>query len=192
MPSSSQEAESKALGPEPYTGPKPNRFRNPVNNSRLLKQLFFEHTLADKSTVLYTLKDSDHRGYPSLYRLYMELDDPTEWEVGQQLVDGWEHWEMLCACAWFKPYVERWRRELELRMKSKALARVKAEARTNSKESFMANRYLIEKGWEPKDGQKAGRGRPSKEEIRKAANEIASSQERVSGDYERILNRVVN
>ena len=107
----------------------------------------------------------------------MELDDPTEWEVGQQLVDGWEHWEMLCACSWFKPYVERWRRELELRMKSKALARVKAEARTNSKESFMANRYLIEKGWEPKDGQKAGRGRPSKEEIKKAANEIASHQE---------------
>ena len=192
MSSSSQEAQPKALGPEPYTGPKPNRFRNPVNNTRLLKQLFFEQTLGDKSTVQYTLKDSDHRGYPSLYRLYMELDDPTEWEVGQQLVDGWEHWEMLCACSWFKPYVERWRRELELRMKSKALARVKAEARTNSKESFMANRYLIEKGWEPKDGQKAGRGRPSKEEIKKAANEIASHQERISGDFDRILNRAVN
>ena len=77
-------------------------------------------------------------------------------------------------------------------MKSKALARIKSEAKTNSKESFMANRYLIEKGWEPKEAQKAGRGRPSKDEIKKAANEIAATQDRISGDFDRILNRSMN
>lgn len=170
----------------------PNPFRHPTTNARHLKALFYEMTLADKAHVIYTLKDVDHKGLPSLYRLYMEMDDPTEWEVSQKLVDGWEHWEMLCNCTWFKPYIERWRKELELRMKSKALARIKSEAKTNSKESFMANRYLIEKGWEPKDSQKAGRGRPSKDEIRKAANEIASTQDRITGDFERILNRPIN
>lgn len=169
-----------------------NRFRHPVNNTRHLKGLFFEQTNSDKSTVQYTLKDTDHKGFPSLYRLYMELDDPTEWEVAQKLVDGWEHWEMLCACNWFKPYVERWRREVELRMKSKALARIKSEAKTNSKESFMANRYLIEKGWEPKEGQSKGRGRPSKEEIKRAANEIASTNDRLSQDFERLQIRPLN
>ena len=176
-------------------GPSPkevNPFRHPITNARHLKALFYETTLADKAYVVYTLKDIDHKGLPSLYRLYMEMDDPTEWEVSQKLVDGWEHWEMLCNCTWFKPYIERWRKELELRMKSKALARIKGEAKTNSKESFMANRYLIEKGWEPKENQKAGRGRPSKDEIRKAANEIASTQDRISGDFDRILNRFVN
>lgn len=176
---------SLLLGPSPkFT----NKFRNKINNARLLKGLFYEQTLADKSSVLYTLKDIDYREYPSLYRLYMETDDPTEWEVSQKYVDGWEHWEMLCATSWFKPYIERWRKELELRMKSKALARIKTEAKTTSKESFMANRYLLEKGWEPKEGQKHGRGRPTKEDIKKAASELASAQERISGDFDRILN----
>lgn len=165
---------------------KVNKFRNPVGNQRYLKALFFEMTGSDKSTVLYTLKDVDHEGYPSLYRLYMELDDPTEWEVAQQLMDGWEHWEMLCACGWFKPFVERWRKELQLRMMSKALVRIKSEAKTGSKESFGANKYLLEKGWEPKETSKYGRGRPSKDEIKKAAEEIAKAGEQLTEDYKRL------
>jgi hypothetical protein len=161
-----------------------NRFRNPQTNQRYLRGLFFEQTDADKATVVYTLKDTPHEGYPSLYQLYMDLDDPTEWEVAQSLMDGWEHWEMLCKCTWFKPYIDRWRKELELRMKSKALARIKSEAKTGSKESFGANKYLLEKGWEPKEG--SSRGRPSKEEIKKAANEIARTSEQLTEDYKRL------
>lgn len=165
-----------------------NPFRHETNNVKYLKGLFFEQVNSDKATVLYTLKDSEHEGFPSFYQLYMTLDDPTEWEVSQNLVDGWDHWEALCACTWFKPYLERWRKELELRMKSKALKRIRTEASINSKEALAANKYLLEKGWEPKDG-KSGRGRPSKEDIKKAANEIASVESRISGDFNRILNR---
>jgi hypothetical protein len=164
-----------------------NKFRNSVTNNRYLNGLFFEQTGADKSTVMYTLKDTDHSGYPSLYRLYMETDDPTEWEFSQRYLDGWEHWEMLTRCAWFKPFIERWRKELELRMKSKSLAKIKAEAKTGSKESFMANKYLLEKGWEPKETK--GRGRPSKDEINKAAEEIAKVDGQLSADFERIVGR---
>lgn len=166
---------------------KTNPFRNATTNQRLLKALFFEtNGYADKSTVLYTLKDVDHEGFPSFYRLYMELDDPTEWEVSQRLVDGWEHWEMLSNCTWFKPFVERWRKELELRMKSKALAKIKTEAKTGSKEAFGANKYLLEKGWEAKEGGRNGRGRPTKDDIRRAADEIARSQGQLSEDFERL------
>lgn len=161
-----------------------NKFRNPASNQRLLRALFFEETGADKSTVLYTLKDIDHLGFPSFYRLYMELDDPTEWKVAQELTDGWEHWEMLCACTWFKPYVTRWRKELELRMKSQALHRIKTEAKTGSKESFGANKYLLEKGWEPKESR--GRGRPSKDEVSRAAHELARADNQLSEDFKRL------
>lgn len=164
-----------------------SKFRHPINNNRLLKALFWEEMGSDKSSVVYTLKDQDHEGYPSFYRLYMEIDDPTEWEVSQQLVDGWEHWEMLCNTTWFKPYIERYRKELELRMKSKALVRIRAEAKAATKESFNANKYVLEKGWEPKADQKNGRGRPSKEEIKKAANEIAATESRLTADFDRIL-----
>lgn len=163
-----------------------NKFRHPNTNNRYYKALFFEETGADKSTVVYTLKDVDHEGFPSLYRLYMELDDPTEWEVANQLMDGWEHWENLCTCTWFKPIVERWRKEVELRMKSKALHRIRSEAKTASKEAFAANKYILEKGWEPKESSKSGRGRPTKDEIKRAADDLAKASNQLSDDYLRL------
>lgn len=165
--------------------PVANPFRSSTNQ-RLLKGLFYEQTLADKSSVVYTLKDKDHEGYPSLYRLYMETNDPTEWKFANKYLDGWEHWEMLLACTWFKPYADRWRKELELRMKSESLARIMTEAKTASKESFQANRYLLEKGWEPKASSTHGRGRPSKDEVAKAAKEIAQTNSRVLEDFQRL------
>lgn len=152
----------------------------------MLKGLFFETTLSDKSSVVYTLKDVDHEGFPSFYRLFMEIDDPTEWEVAQQLVDGWEHWEMLCDCTWFKPYVARWRKELEIRYKSKALNKIRTEAKLGTKESFGANKYLLEKGWEPKESSKNGRGRPTKDDIKKAATELAEADKQLLNDFERL------
>ena len=71
-------------------------------------------------------------------------------------------------------------------MKSRALAKIKQEAKTGSKESFGANKYLLEKGWEPKEGSRNGRGRPSKDEIRKAAEAIAQTSSQLSEDYKRL------
>ena len=152
---------------------------------RYLKGLFFEETLADKSTVIYTLKDRDHEGFPSLYRLYMETNDPTEWRFAMKYLDGWDHWERLCESPWFKPYIERWRRELQLRVASESLARIMAESKTNSRDSFTANRYLLERGWEPKDSKKAGR--PSKDSIRAEAKRMASETTQVSDDFQRLI-----
>ena len=163
-----------------------NPFRHPANNVRFLLGLFYEKVASDKSTVLYTLKDNDHEGFPSFYRLYMEIDDPTEWNVAQELVDGWEHWEILCESSWFKPYIERWRKELDLRMKSKALHKIRLEAKTNNKEALAANRYLLERGWEPKESNKNKRGRPTKEEIKQAANTLASEERSLLEDMNRL------
>ncbi len=163
---------------------KVNRFRSPVNNNFLLRNLFFEMQGADKELVAYTLKDHDHEGYPSFYLLYMEIDDPTEWEVSQKLVDGWEHWELLTNCTWFKPYIERWRKELELRYKSKALQKIRSEAKTGTKDALAANKYLLEKGWEAKE--RSGRGRPSKDEVKRAADDIARASNQLTNDYQRL------
>jgi hypothetical protein len=161
-----------------------SRFRS-TTGSRFLKGLFFEETGSDKSSVVYTLKDNDHEGFPSLYRLYMETNDPTEWRFATQHLDGWEHWEMLCRCTWFIPFVERWRRELQLRLASQSLARIMAEAKTTSKESFVANKYLLERGWMPKD--KNPGGRPTKDSIRRAAHQIASDGLQVASDFDRLM-----
>ena len=115
--------------------------------TRFLRELFFETTTSDKSNVLYTLKDEDHTyngiTYPSLYKLYMASEDPTEYDFFTQYLDGLEHWERLCASPWFKEYVARWRREHELRLKSRALKRVMASAKAPAKDrDWETNRTL--------------------------------------------------
>lgn len=164
------------------------KFRN-ATNSRYLKGLFYEMTPMDKSSVSYTLKDWDHTVdgivYPSLYRLYLEAEDLTEYDFANAHLDGWEHWEMLCACTWFKPYVARWRKELMLKLKARALNRLKAEAASSSKNAFLANKFLIEKGFVESEG-KSTKGRPSTDQIKSAAQEIAAEERRVAEDAERL------
>lgn len=164
-----------------------SKFRT-SNNQRLLKGLFFE-TSDNKDLVVYTLKDWDHTvgdvTYPSLYRLYIEAEDLTEYSFAVSHLDGWEHWQMLKNCTWFKPYARRWKDELETKVMSRALARLKSEALTNSKNAFLANKFLIERGWIPKEDKKPV-GRPSKEEIKRQAEHLFLSSNDAKEDYERI------
>lgn len=160
-------------------------FRHPNGGARYLKGLFWETTPSDKSSVLYTLKDSDHQGYPSLYRLYMEIEDQTEYEFASAYLDGYEHWQMLCKCNWFKPYIQRWRNELELKLRARYLAKLMADAEDpTSKTQLISAKYIIEKGWEPKTAGK--RGRPTKDEISTEAERIAMTELRIQEDFERL------
>jgi hypothetical protein len=163
-----------------------NKYRNNTN-SRYTKALFYEMTMSDKSTVLYTLKDEDHKSYPSLYRLYMDLDDLTEYEFANTYLDGWEHWQMLCDCEWFKPFVLRWREELELRTKAAALRAIKQEANEGTKNSYSANKVLLEGGWKKEAGKSVqSRGRPTKDEVNKEAKIEAEKRNQVIGDAKRL------
>lgn len=160
-----------------------NVFKN-ATGQRLTKGLFYETTNLDKSSVLFTLKDQEHLGFPSLRLLYLEAGDPTEFKFAVSHLDGWDHWTDLCEATWFKPYLTRWRAELELKIKSAALARIMVEAKTSSKNSFMANRYLVERAWDVRGESKAGR--PSKAAVREAAHEQASDMARINKDFERL------
>ena len=163
----------------------PPVFRN-SSNARYLKGLFFE-TTTTPDTVVYTLKDRDHNGFPSLYRLYMESADDTEYLFATAHLDGWEHWEMLCRCAWFEPFVARWRKELFLQKTAKILKNIEAEA-TNpqSKNHFVANKLLLDREWEGKV-PKGKRGRPSKEEVAGELKREAEDARRQKDDLARIL-----
>lgn len=167
------------------------KFRNSTN-VRYLKGLFYEMVLKDKSSVLYTLKDNDHEGYPSLYRLYMETGDLTEWNFAQWYLDGWEHWTMLCNCTWFSPLVERWRNELEIKYRSHSLVNVIKDAQTNSKTSLSSNKLLLDGGWKSKDEQKTTKGntvgRPSKDKIKREASKLIKEEDLITEDWKRLVN----
>ena len=166
-----------------------NKFKT-EQGRRLTKGLFFETTLADKSTVLYTLKEEDHMGYPSLKRLYLETGDPTEYRFATSYLDSWDHWLELCKCSWFQDHLNLWRQELEVKIKGAALYRIIEESENDlSKSRFAANKFLLEGGWKPKDeGTKNRRGRPSKQEIREAAAEMAQDKDLLDQAFERVVN----
>lgn len=164
-----------------------NRFRNPVTNGRYTKALFLEESYSDKTSVLYTLKDEDHNGYISLYKRYMEMADPYEIHFAEAYFDGWEHWQMVCSASWFKPFIERWRKELHLHMKAAALATIKdLAADKSSKACFAANKLLLDGGWLT-DSSKTKAGRPSKDSIKAEAEKLFENHKDVKDDFERLM-----
>ena len=137
--------------------------------------------------MLYTLKDQNHDGYQSLYQLYMGYNDPTEVKFAQECFEGWEHWQMVVKATWFKPFIERWREELELRIRSKALQAILEEANDRySKFKYEANKYLLSGQWKPNAGKEAV-GRPSKEKIKEEAQKLFQDSKETEEDLKRMF-----
>jgi hypothetical protein len=140
----------------------------------------------DKTYVVYTLKDQDHEGYKSLYQLYMRIGDPTEVRFADACFENFDHWKKVSECKWMQPFVNRWREELELRIRSEALAAVLHTARDeHSKFSYEANKYLLSGQWKP--GSKDSVGRPSKEKIKREAEKLFQDEKETLEDFKRIM-----
>lgn len=152
---------------------------------RYLRGLFFETVTEDRSSVVYTLKREDHLGYPSLYRLYIETADPTEYKFACQFLDGWSHWVELSNSDWFKPYIEEWRQELEVKLRSEALAQILSISLSPSHNAYFAsNKYLLDGLWKPADAKK--RGRPTKDSLRDEIKRQAASLAEIEDDAQRL------
>lgn len=124
--------------------------------------LFLE--IAYDKDAIFTLKDYDHeyngKMYYSLKKLFLEESDPTEYQFATKYLAGWEHWQRICNNKVLSQHVEKWRVELELKLRSEGVAWIIKSAR--KKQNWLAAKFLAEKGWELRSA-----GRPSKEEIEK-------------------------
>lgn len=150
----------------------------------LTSGLFYE-TSDNPQTVLYSLKDKDHEGYPSLYRLYLEEEDMTEFMFATKYFENFPMWENLCATKWFQTYILRWRKELELKIRARALKEVqKVASSKDHKAAYEANKFLLNSAW--KNTSESKRGRPTKEDIRQEAERLAQDQHRLEQDAQLI------
>lgn len=131
----------------------------------LTQSLFLEVNYTDYA--VYTLKDEDYeykgKLYPSLKRLYLNEEDPSEYMFASKYLLGWQHWKRLCENKIIKKHVEEWREELELKLKSRAVKDM-INLCGSENGSFQAAKWLAEKGWD-----KRLAGRPSKAEIERHA-----------------------
>ena len=159
-------------------------FRDTLGRYRT-KSLFLERKGASKYPSYFTLADEDRDGHISVRRLYMQLADPTEFAVGNVLVGDYSHWQTLCELEWFKPYVEKWRMELRMRMDSESISALK-DIRDDIKSGsrVQAARLLLARPWEEKSPL---RGRPSKVEVDAYKKDLASNIEQSEADYDRMF-----
>lgn len=133
---------------------------------------------------IYSLKDSDHhyRGvvYPSLKRLYLAHEDPTEYDFAVTHLLGWNHWKRLNDNKMLRKHFDEWREELELKLRSQAVKDIMDQC-SNEGGSFQAAKWLADRGWD-----KRGAGRPSKEEKAREGR----IQEHIADEFERDIARL--
>ncbi len=136
----------------------------------------------DDHDPIFTLKENDPQGkLPSLHRLYMEVADPTEYDFAMLAFGSWRHFTHLSKLQWFAEYLDRYREELEIKLRSAAIKDLLLHART--KGGTPAAKFLSEAGWKPK---KHGRGRPSKEEVEGERRRLAQIDAEVGADAQRL------
>lgn len=125
----------------------------------LTQSLFLE--LGYGETAIYTLKDYDHeldgKTYPSLKRLYLEMEDPLEYTFASEHLLGWKHWQRMCENKAIRKHIDEWRDELELKLRSRAFKQTQSLA---SSGTFQAAKWIADRGWTQKTA-----GRPTKAEV---------------------------
>ncbi len=130
----------------------------------LTQSLFLEFGYNVQYAV-FTLNDDDKvyqgKTYHSLKKWYLEIGDPTEYEFAKKCLLGWRHWKRICENALFKPYLEEWRDELEVALRSEGILSVMSQ----SEDNFQAAKWIADKGWDKK-----AVGRPSKADKEREAS----------------------
>lgn len=154
---------------------------------RPLTQSLFLEVNYDPEVAVYTMKGYDHeyegKIFPSLKRLYLEMEDPVEYEFAYTYLLDWKHWLRICDNKLFKKEVEEWREELELKIRGMGTKSI-LDAALSEDGSFQAAKWLADKGW---DKRKAGR--PSKEEVAREKKMQARLQDEYAADIVRMSNR---
>jgi hypothetical protein len=143
----------------------------------LFYEIEYDHTFAQ-----YTLASNDKevggRKYPSIKRLYLEMEDVTEYEFAQTYFVDYPHWQKICNNSQLRKEIDKWRVELELKLRARALRSLVGQA---EKGNFNAAKYIAGKEWESK------RGRPSKEEKAGVLKKEAALRDELADEASRVV-----
>ena len=157
-PSEASSLEVESGTPVPLIPIDLSQFKDSIGRYRTVS-LFLELNDDKKFPSYYTLKDRDYKGHTSLRRMYMEMMDLEEYAFAQKAFGSWDHWQKMINNYWFKPIINEWRKELQLKLSSEQFAHIRTLAKRNDAIGLSAARALLALT-APKT-----RGRPSKQEI---------------------------
>lgn len=154
------------------------------------KGLFYETTLPDERPEFgtsWTLKEKDlivgDKTYRSMKRIYLDMEDVTEYDFAVATLNSYKHWERLVESPIIRKHIDQWRKELNLKLKARAMKAIINAATVDEKSSFQAMKYLADNEYLDK---KAKRGRPSKEEVSAELRREVEINKTFKDDAERI------
>ena len=119
--------------------------------------------------------------YPYLKRLYLEHEDPVEYDFACTHMLGWQHWQRIVRNKILSKHIEEWREELELKIRSQNVREIQDLA--TGEKGFQAAKWLADKGWD-----KRAAGRPSNADIERETKVQAKINEEYNADVVRLIN----
>jgi hypothetical protein len=150
----------------------------------LTQALFLE--MGYKPQAIFTLDDEDKeykgRVYPSLKRLYLEAEDPTEYMISQH-VGGWNHWKRIRGNKLLAKHINEWQDELNVKLTAKGVALAIKIATDGG--TFQAAKWLADTGWDKRIA-----GRPSKEDVESELKKQARDSDDFGEDILRVVKLV--
>lgn len=154
------------------------------------KGLFYELTLPDDRKVMgtsWTLKEDDLEAdgmvYRSMKKFYLETEDVTEYDFAMAALGSYKHWERVLESPIIRPHIDQWRKELNLKLKARAMRSIIKTATEEDKWTFQAMKYLADNDYLDKKNK---RGRPSKDEIKAELRKEVEINKTFKDDAERI------
>lgn len=164
-------------------------FRAP-NGNYYTRQLFWEEYIdlpIEKRAIepKFTL----YKDKPNLInfgKVYVQLKDPSGYRLAEKLFDGdYTLWTVLLNCRWFQAAKEVWDRELDASLVADGLEAIRDMAVNGMPaQKLAAAKYLANK--EYRRDRTAGKGRPSKDDVAKAARDLAINDRDLQEDFKRI------
>jgi hypothetical protein len=173
---------TKAEGP-PYKSPRGQYYT---------QALFYEHYKANAkraSTLpVFCLKPHkvpvEEYGCIVFHDTFVEEGDPTGYRWAMKYLGRWRVWERLLQYEWFQEGLAAARAELEQKLESDAISRIREIMETgNPAQALQASKYLAEQGYKVKNSK---RGRPSKEEVEAELKKQAKLSAEEQDDLARI------
>lgn len=150
------------------------------NGSKWLTEGLFLETTQSNDNVLYSMqpwdKELDGKIIPSIHRLYVDMEDVSEWEFGNKYFDGYQHWLVIREKPFFAEAYKRMKEELNAKLRGKALKVMLAQVAEGTA-SQATLKYLADNDYLPKSA--VGKPRRGKKKEGSVVSLVKSDLDRI-------------
>lgn len=159
----------------------PDRSKFKDERGAYITQSLFLEVGYDVDKAIYTFADEDkeYKGitYKSLRKLYLQEADPTEYHFAVKYLWGWEHWQRICSNKLLLAEVEKWREELEVKLRAIGVRNIL----TLAHDGMSAAKWVADGQWDTVRDKRSKAGKAKEKAVREAVGK------EVSNDSARIL-----